>query len=123
MSIKLEPEPDTLLNPEQLKQDLMDIKLQGEPNTELSPMEVKKALQEEGSDNELLQKSFMGADMVDSVGEGTPGYQTTGEADGFGYGALQEETSGVVEVSDEQQYEDEIDAPAPTPSPFRKRPY
>ncbi|WP_133128981.1 hypothetical protein [Legionella nagasakiensis] len=123
MGIKLEPEPDTLLSPEEVKRDLMDIKLESEPNAELSPVGVKKALQEEGSDNYELQSSFVGSDMVDSLGEGTPGYQSTGEADGFGYGALQEEISGEVETNDEQEYEEEIDAPTPSPSPFSKKPY
>lgn len=53
----LQPEPDTLLTPED---------------------EVTKELQTPGSDNDTTLNAYMGGDMGDLLNDGVPGYETTG---------------------------------------------
>lgn len=38
-------------------------------------------LQQQGSSNELNQNQFIGGDQVDLLGDGVPGYESTGEAE------------------------------------------
>lgn len=129
MDIKLEKEKDTLTGPEQLREDVMEANLRAQPNSEameLSPEGVKRALQEEGADNQMLQDSDVGNDMVRSFNQ-LPD-EGTGEAPAFGTQDLTETTTGEPAPMDMQENneldEDEENSltAAPRPSPF-KNPY
>ena len=60
------------------------VTLEKEPDTILpmSPQELSDKLSEAGTSNDQLQSSFIGSDMVNSLGDGVPGYQTTGVDEG-----------------------------------------
>ncbi len=78
------------------------------PDTSHDPAELLKE-DSEGSDDNTKDNSFVGADMVDSLGAGVPEYETTGEEgvlDGPGVPGYQ--TTGEVEPNDET--EQELDA-------------
>jgi hypothetical protein len=75
---KLKPPSDTtnLSNP--VEQEIAEV--------------VKQELELEGSDNDELHNQFVGGDQVDSLGDGIPGYETTG-VDGTDDQIEQEETA------------------------------
>ncbi|HAU1297077.1 TPA: hypothetical protein JBI36_12885 [Legionella pneumophila] len=56
--IELEPEPDTVLDPKDILTEEMKL---------------------EGSDNDMDHNQFTRGDEVDLVGDGAPGYETTGQ--------------------------------------------
>lgn len=56
--IKLEPEPDTIINAED---------------------GLAESLKLEGSSNDTDHNQFQASDEVDALGDGVPGYQTTGQ--------------------------------------------
>lgn len=49
-------------------------------DTMITPdLDLPLELELEGSSNELNQNQFTGSDMTNSLGDGVPGYETTGE--------------------------------------------
>lgn len=49
-----------------------------EPDTVFDPIDVLKRMQLAGSDNDTDNNQFTGGDEVDLLGDGVPGYETTG---------------------------------------------
>lgn len=55
--------------------------LEPEPDSIQDPAEaLKERMKLEGSDNDTDHNSFTSGDEVDLLGDGVPGYETTGEA-------------------------------------------
>ncbi|GGI88368.1 hypothetical protein [Legionella impletisoli] len=80
------------------------VKLTPEPDTELTPEEkLLEDLKQEGSSNDLLHNSFISSDEVDSLEDGVPGYETTGEEVLVGEGIPGFETTGEVRPMDETE--------------------
>ncbi|WP_133130366.1 hypothetical protein [Legionella yabuuchiae] len=82
------------------------VKLTPESDTEQTPEEKLLAdLKQEGSSNDLLHNSFIGSDEVDSLEDGVPGNETTGEAVMVGEGIPGFETTGEVSPMDETEHQ------------------
>ncbi len=55
------------------------VDLEKEPDTIISPTDaLTEELKLEGTSNDLNQNQFIGGDMENSLGDGVPGYETTG---------------------------------------------
>ena len=87
--------------------------------------EIEQDLKQEGSSNDMLENSFVGSDMVDSLEDGVPGYETEGESGKLvGEGVPGYQTTGEPEPNDDiQNQSDETieqeEGFNPSPSPFK----
>jgi hypothetical protein len=73
-----------------------------EPDTVFDPLDIVKRMKLAGSDNDTDNNQFMGGDEVDLLGDGVPGYETTGVP----------ESNDDTELHIEEKY-----APTLTPTP------